>query len=330
MTQRCIHYLYTAAAALLLTALSGARPARAFDAVANPRLAAADLDGDGRKEVLVAGRLGPFRPLTDPIAARAARVQAYAVSGTLLSPVASCDALHVADDIAAADLDADGRDEVLIIGAGRLSVLTLRGDRLDVRQVVPLPWEWTHRVVAEDTDGDGIPELVLAAYDIAPDGGIGTTTLAVAEWTGSGLDILSQTRIRGHVGGLAFAGTGQNAGPLLVVACGAGDEEGEGIAFRLAGSGLLEAWRAPLQDASIRIRSLTALPESDLLAALAVDGSMSYYRCDAQGPTLLRAGRVPPSSSGLLLSHGAKALLILSGSGSSGARPVVSIPPLAP
>ena len=304
MRQRHIRTISITLFALGLLSVSGPRGAHAFETMSKLRLASADLDGDGSVEILAAGRLGPFQSLTSPLGSRRARVEVYSTSGTLLHLLAACEDIHVADDIAGADLDADGRDEVLVIGAGRLSVLSLQGEQLLVRHVVQLPCEWTHRVDAADVDGDGLVEVAVAAYDIGADGGIGNTALTIYRWTGSGLHALDEIAVRGHVGDLTFSLPAGSVSPQLILELGAGEEGGDGIGYAFSGTGFVEAWQAPLARRPIRILHLSGLPGSDQLSASAVDGSATFLRTGRDGPSIMRTEQMGAPAAPRLLAPG--------------------------
>ena len=321
--------IHLALPVLVVLCLGGLKDSQAFEAIARPRLASADLDGDGRSEILAVGRLGPFQPRTSPVASRRARVEVYSETGTLFRLVATCEDIRVADDVAAADLDEDGRDEILVIGAGRLSVGALHGNQLQIRHTIKLPWERTHRVAAADVDGDGRPEVVVVAYDIAPEGGVGISTLAICTWTGAGLNILEEIQLRGHVGDLAFTRANGDAPMQLILERGGGDEGGEGIGYTMRGSKLVEMWHGPLMDRPIRVFHLSALPGSDLLAATAVDGSAAYLRSGANGLSRIRVERRIAPGAALLLARGdAGPCLITSGPRASGFGPALTLSPL--
>jgi hypothetical protein len=331
MRHRHIRTISVALFALGLLSLSGPQGAHAFEAMYKLRLASADLDGDGTVEILAAGRLGPFRPLTGPLGSRRARVEAYSRSGTLLHLLAACEDIHVADDIAGADLDADGRDEVLVIGAGRLSVLSLQGGRLLVRHVAHLPLEWTHRVDAADVDGDGLVEVAVAAYDIGADGGIGNTALTIYRWTGSGLHALDEIAVRGHVGDLTFSLPTGSVSPQLILERGAGEEGGDGIGYAFSGTGFVEAWQAPLARRPIRIFHLSGLPGSDQLSAGAADGSATYLRTGRNGPSIVRSERMGTPAAPRLLAPGPTGpLLVTARPERLGARPALTVTPVLP
>jgi hypothetical protein len=119
------------------------------------RAAAADLDGDGRIDiVLVDQQLG--------------RARAYAVDGTLLWDAA---APHCAVGSGAfcaasiADVDADGQPDVLIGGRDRLVVHDRFGRvkwaTVDPNRSVENRFGCDNRAAVYDLDGDGMPEVIV-------------------------------------------------------------------------------------------------------------------------------------------------------------------------
>lgn len=316
-------------AAALVLALSTLPPgAAAREPIAHPRFASGDLDGDGRQEVVVGGRVGPFRALTDPAATGRARIDVYSQEGRLLSPIAGNDRLHVVNDVATADLDADGRDEVLAVGTGLLSVFGLGGDGLSLLRQISLDAGWTHRIDAADLDGDGRPEIAIAGYRIGPDAGRGSTTISIHRWTGAGLDHWGQVEIPLHVGDFVLGDLDDSGGPDLVLETGAGDEGGEAALFRLFGNRFIEAWRGPVTEGAARSLHLSALPGSRIIAFGLPGGTVACFEVAGGALQPYLTERLNSPLSGLLLTRGSTGPSLVTARGpASGLAPRVVVEP---
>src|SRR5436853_75740 len=110
-------------------------------------IATADLDGDGRRELL-GGRFLPGE--IDHVHAGPG---GFAVDATCAGPDGTA-------ALAADDLDGDGRPELAIAGA-RADDLLILGPDLTPRTTAPAP-TWPSHVLVADLDGDGgVPEVIV-------------------------------------------------------------------------------------------------------------------------------------------------------------------------
>ena len=134
--------------------------------ISRPRFASGDVDGDGQAELIVGGRVGPFRAVTDPPTSGRARVEVYRREGRLFQPMGAGFELSQVADVASGDLDGDGRWEVVAVGGGRMVILGWQAGSLAIRHVESLGNEWSDRVAAGDVDGDGRHELAVTLYGI--------------------------------------------------------------------------------------------------------------------------------------------------------------------
>jgi len=130
--------------------------------ITTPRFAEADLDGDGADELVVGGRVGRFRAVTDPFGSREARIEVHVAAGGSFDLRAASANLHVVTDVAAADLDADGRAEIIAVGDFRIYVLEYDRGELVVRHEETLATGRLLSVDAADLDGDGRAEIAVA------------------------------------------------------------------------------------------------------------------------------------------------------------------------
>jgi hypothetical protein len=189
-------------------------------------LAAGDLDGDG---------------LLDLLATAPGRVEVYAGSAGIASPLTWSARVGQVSALAAGDLDGDGADELLVGRAGEVTVWSMTPTGLRDIWVAsdPAPWlRWGIRLAVGDLHGDGIEDLLVFGLDSTLDdfypgrvslfsgrpGGLaaqpdlelrGPTTadpivdLAVADLDADGVDDLLLSRGRAirrltlHPGGLA-------------------------------------------------------------------------------------------------------------------------------
>ena len=116
------------------------------------RLWAADLDGDGRPEILAGSDLNALR--------------VFANRGDKLQAPMEYPTLNIAFGITVADLDLDGKSEVLVTNADRISVFPnigggKLGTRLDIAVGSKSPMDTAEDVAVADLDGDGGPDLAV-------------------------------------------------------------------------------------------------------------------------------------------------------------------------
>jgi alpha-tubulin suppressor-like RCC1 family protein len=125
-------------------------------------VAIGDLNGDGRNDVAVS--IGGNSP--------GARINVFAqtTAGTL-GPPSVYPAYEVADTLASADMNMDGRTDLLLVhrGWGRLGVFLQRPDgTLSTEQLSEIPSGQDYRpkaLAAGDFNGDGVPDVALADAD---------------------------------------------------------------------------------------------------------------------------------------------------------------------
>lgn len=156
-------------------------------------LAAADLDGDGRSDVIAARRTGGvavFHNLGD---------MQFAAIDVGIDPTIAASA------IAAADLDNDGDVDLVLAGADHAHVLANRGDGTFAEVASWTGTGTTEQILPVDLDGDGLLDLVFvdrelplgeasdsrlylnhAGLQLALAGTIGTRALS---WTATAFDV---------------------------------------------------------------------------------------------------------------------------------------------
>lgn len=146
----------------------------AVHALPDARIAVADLDGDGRAEaVLLTGPTGRYANgiLGDAVEAEAVTVVELG-AGTLRERgrfVLSADAVFEDLGPVLADLDGDGRPEILVVRSsltqgGGVLALAWRGGRLEPFAEGPTfgrPGRWVHLLGVADLEGNGRPHVVV-------------------------------------------------------------------------------------------------------------------------------------------------------------------------
>lgn len=182
------------------------------------RFAAADLDGDGRTELVIGGRLGPFRSAGSPGA-----LQVGVVDGSSVRVANQAGGLPEIRDVGLGDVDGDGRVDAVTVGAGWLAVHTFENGRLAEAARLRLDSDWTDRVAV--TALAGVATVAVTEYDVKPDGDTGTTWVRGFAATDRGLEARWVFDVRGHVGDLTFVeSTGRT---LLLLETGTGEEGGD-------------------------------------------------------------------------------------------------------
>ncbi|HJP29456.1 MAG TPA: VCBS repeat-containing protein [Candidatus Latescibacteria bacterium] len=257
--------------------------------LAGPRLSTGDGDGDGTVDAALCGTNGG-----------GARVDWYAAPGL---PNVSWSQLPVAADLAHADLDGDGRHEIIVVGARRWHVLQTEGGILRGRAhgatTSPL---W--RVAAADVDGDGRDELALVTLqrglvDEIPQAVVELVDLELTP-TGAELRVLDTWDVAGHVGDLCFAAS--TTGPVLIVETGAEEVGGRLQRLETTGGVLRETGTVRTGNEGLRILSLSAITvgRRTLLSLGDVTGRIRLVEWLDGG--LRRFGEAPLSGAGAALS----------------------------
>ena len=268
---------------ILVFLIVGSSPIHAQGILTNgvmthPRFALGDFDGDGESEILVGGRIGPFLSVDTPRSHRHARVDLFRVENSILQSLAASSELYVVEDVAAGDLDGDGRDEILVVGAGLLTVLDWRDGRLSPRFVKALNSSRTDRIDAADVDADGMAEVVVTLYDIQSDSEIGRTEIVLLKWQGGNLNMSNHFYLNGHIGDLCLADLDGQGGPELILETGWGDEGGQVIVYQTSGKVFQEKGRG--QATTERRRSLsmsTTVGPAGKLAVYAAGGGVRTF-----------------------------------------------------
>ena len=229
------------------------------------RFARGDVNGDGVVEVIAGGRVGDPVSVDVPRVARRAGVGVYRINGQLLEPLGVRNDLQVVQDVAAGDLDGNGRVEVVTVGMGRLTVFGWGQDGLTEKTRVSLEGVWTDRVTTGDVDNDGRAEVAATIYRVGADAEIGHTRVVIYRWAGNTLVEDRNWMVGLHVGDITGASDG------WIVEVGAGEESGELQGLNANG------WPIWQVSAAGRPRALSLDVLGDQLAVGRVDGSLSVY-----------------------------------------------------
>jgi hypothetical protein len=159
---------------------------------------AADFDGDGRAELVVAGLASPR------IAFLASTAAADGSGDPVLAPVAEVELGRLVYNVVARDLDRDGRPDVLVAIEGGVVVLVNRG--AFHFEVLPPgaggvlgAGEGPFEMAAEDLDRDGRLDLVVA-YHLSD-----KVQVMLGQGDGTSFRPAVDTAIEGRPGGLALA-----------------------------------------------------------------------------------------------------------------------------
>ena len=249
--------------------------------ISAPRVALADLDGDGDAELVVGGRTGGFSSRDLP---RSARLEVLGEASSAPLAVSTFDAVR---DVAGADFDGDGSEELVVAGGRGLAVLTLRdGSLFKVRQtgvpaITGAAAGMVNRVDCMDVEGDGEIEVAWTGNRREPSGeGGATTILRVASVSADGFwQLRSETRFSAHVGDLCFADLDGDGRGELVVETGVEETGGRLDLFAVAGGGFEHFYSRPADAEARRLLSLSAVRDGtrDLVVAATVDGAVTAF-----------------------------------------------------
>lgn len=293
-------------------------------AIDAPRFAEGDLDGDGVAELVVGGRVGPFRAVTDALAGRRARISVEFRQGMAMSRMIANDEIPVVEDVAVGDLDGDGRAEIIAVGWYRLWVLALKNGELVVVGSESLAQGQFSRVDAADLDGDGRAEVVVAESLREPGAEVVTTALTVYRFDGQWQRVASLD-LEGHVGDLCLgdlSGSGR-----LSLALELGDEEIGGLVQLYDFVEFAPQFRLRQQVTREHIRALSLglrrLAGRSLLAVGDIAGRIALFEPRSGG--LLEAAVVQAPAGRLLGMHltqlfDATGIQVLGGTGQQGTR----------
>ena len=231
------------------------------------RFARCDVDGDGVWEVVAGGRMGPALPVDAPRHLHQGGVGIFRASGNMLHMLSTRQDLHAILDVAAGDIDGDGRDEIATVGLGQLTIFAFQQDQLKTRLVVDLEGLWTDRVVIDDVDGDGRDDVGVTVYEMEDQAEIGQTTVVFYRWQGSRLLPFRRLLVDQHVGDLCVVSN------HLVMEVGSGDEGGQARMYGLTDG--IEHTRTLLTQNGVRVLSLDT--QDTRLIAGSIDGLLGMF-----------------------------------------------------
>jgi len=299
------------------------------DQITAARFAQGDLDGNGVEELVVGGRVGRFRAVTDPFASKAARIEVYGAEDGGLDLRASSQNLHVINDVAAADLNGDGRAEIVAVGDYRIYVLGYDRGELAVSHVEVLATGRLLSVDAADLDGDGRAEIAIA--ESRPETGAEAQTADIRVYVYQSGGVLEERGALGlsqSVGDICLGDFDGDGSVDLVVE--QGNEEIGGVlgVYGFAGLQPFERFARQVTEDHARALSLAAgkLGPRDLLGVGDTRGRVTLLRPHSNGFTRVHELSLPRESGvlhGLHLTRlfGGDRLQALSGTGDVGGLP---------
>ena len=290
-------------------------PGLGFERISKPRFAVGDVDRDGEMEVIVGGRVGRFLGVDAPWASRRARVGVYRRQGQILKAVAESENMHVVADVSVGDVDGNGVGEVIVVGAGRLRLLAMVGDRLVVRALVQLDGLWTDRVVVGDVVGDGRVDVGVTVYEVAPESEVGQTWIVFYTWEDGAFKRRYQMAVPMHVGDLCLEDLDGRRGPELILETGAEEEGGEGRVYRWIGGQYQVFGQGPMSDDGLRVFSVSGLPgPASGIVAGTPDGRIRFFDFDGGGFRFRQEVKMAPGLSNAVLIPGpGRALGVVAG-----------------
>jgi hypothetical protein len=266
-------------------------------ALAAPRFAEGDVDGDGVNELVAGGRVGRFRAVTDPFAVRTAHVEVYGGDNPLTDRRIVSENLHVVNDVSVGDVDGDGRAEIIAIGDFRIYILDYAASRLNVRYWVALAEGHFRKVDSADVDGDGRAEVIIAERSAQADGESTATAIRVFGFAGD-FQQLAVLALNADVGDLClgdFDGDGQ-----IEMAVEQGGEEMGGLlgVYGFAGVQPYARFAREITDQRQRILNLSAqrLDAVDVLGVGDVRGQVRLLRLQGTDFNLIDQVELPHTS----------------------------------
>lgn len=236
------------------------------------RYASADLNADGRVEMILGGRFGPFTS-----SGGRGVLQIGEVQGTHIRVVSDAGDLPVVRDVAIGDLGQDGRLEVFAVGDGWLKTFAYEDQRLVPLVERRLATDWTDRVAVMTVAGQTL--VVVTEYTVRPDRDSGTTRLRGFRAGGGLFEEAWTVSVDTHVGDVALVASDPD---LMVIETGTGDEGGDFLVYELRDAPT-PIWRGRLTDGR-RCLTVEAAPE----ARIAVHAVGDETRLFSVGPRGIR------------------------------------------
>lgn len=281
--------------------------------IAAPRFAEGDLDGDGKKELVIGGRVGPFRPVTDPPEAKSARVEVYADGGGWMELKGMSEDLDLVEDVAVGDLDGDGLAEIVAVGGDRIWVLRYESPGLRVEEVESLASGRFRRVAVGDVNGDGRAEVAVAETRPGRGEEVPETEVRFLRFDGGWREWKS-LQLQLHVGDLCLADLNGDGSMELVLEQGAEDMGGQVSVYDLGGESIRELLTQQATRDRKRALSLAVQQEDGraLLGVGAVDGQIGIWR--------LGGGDLEQMEELIAPEKGLRGLLLTDPSGGEGTR----------
>jgi len=136
-------------------------------------VAIGDVTGDGRADIVVADS-------NTSLAHAVLFVQSSTSPGTFTGPVSlSLGANRGSNDVALHDMDADGRNDIVLATTDGVAILYDNGSGGFASPVLVSAGINPQGVAVADVDGDGRPDIVVANAGYAPFGGVGGASVSV-------------------------------------------------------------------------------------------------------------------------------------------------------